>query len=60
MCKNTIPTTVCSLSVRQGAWSESSVGGPSGVGERHSAMAKCTAGPGQALSPPSSQHRAAQ
>lgn len=40
-----------------GPWSESSMGGSSGVGEGYVALAFSSAGPGQTLSPPSANHR---
>lgn len=37
-------------------WPESSMGGPSGVGEGHPALAICPAGPGKVVPPTSPQH----
>lgn len=45
---------------QSGPWTEGSLGGPSGVGEGDSPLAQCTAGPVQALSPTSPQHRSPQ
>lgn len=43
-----------------GPWPESSVGGPSGLGEGHLALAICTAGPGEVVPPTSPKHRLQQ
>lgn len=50
---SSVSAFICTL----GPWSESSVGGSSGVGEGYAALAFSSTGPGQTLSPPSANHR---